>query len=278
MSENKNIDISEEIARTRAYFIFLIFVLMLVQIIDTYCTVVLGAIPSQIAKEFLSGYSENEQNAILALGASISSIGAYLIFFSQYLADKIGRKKMLAITVAGMGLACLMIMLSPNYAIYVLFALILGFFQRSDIWLIYINEEADRKKRALYTNIILLAGLIGAFIMLILRYIFITDTASNWMAMMLFPLIIGIPLCIFILLTLKESSKYQLMKEDNAIKERESRSFIGAIKAILQTENRKPYAAILIMSAMFGATAIYMLLFEKYISDVGTLSQLIIFS
>ena len=54
MSEKNNIDISKEMSITRAYFIFLIVVLMLVQIVDTYCTVVLGAIPSQIAKEFLS--------------------------------------------------------------------------------------------------------------------------------------------------------------------------------------------------------------------------------
>lgn len=272
MDEKKNIDISKEMSITRAYFIFLIVVLMLVQIVDTYCTVVLGAIPSQIAKEFLSEYSENQQNAILALGAGVSSIGAYTIFFSQYLTDKIGRKKMLAITVAGMGVTCVMIMLATSYIMYVILALSLGFFQRSDVWLIYINEESDKKKRAFYTNIILLAGLIGAFIMVILRSIFITDTASNWRAMMLFPIIIGVPLSIFILLTLKESSKYQLMKEDGSLKEK--KSFKEDIKAIFKTENRKSYAAILIMSLIFGATAVYMLLFEKYISDVGTLSQI----
>ena len=179
MAEKNNTDISKEISITRAYFIFLIVVLMLVQIVDTYCTVVLGAIPSQIAKEFLSEYSENQQNAILALGAGISSIGAYTIFFSQYLTDKIGRKKMLAITVFGMGVTCIMIMLATSYIMYVILALSLGFFQRSDVWLIYINEEADKKKRAFYTNIILLAGLIGAFIMVILRSIFITDTPSS---------------------------------------------------------------------------------------------------
>jgi len=271
-SENNNN--SKEIIRTRAYFIYLIIILMLVQIIDSYATVVPGAFPSKIAEEFLSDYSKNEQNAIMALGASIASVGAYLIFFSHYLADKIGRKRMLAITVIGMALASLMIILSTNYIQYMFFIFILGFFQTSDIWLIYINEEANKKKRALWTNIILLAGLIGAFIMVILRSMFITDTVSNWRAMYLFPLILGIPVCILILLTLKETSKYQLIKEQGLIKEKESTSFKKDLKALFQTEQRKPYTAILIMIAIYGGgTALYMGLFEKFISDTGALNQ-----
>jgi len=274
MTQSENDEISKEFTRTRAYFIYLIIILMLVQIVDTYCTVVPGAFPSKIAEEFLSEYSKNEQNAIMALGTSIASIGAFLIFFSHYFADKIGRKKMLAITVVGMGLASLMIMVSTNFVQYVIFIFIIGFFQRSDIWLIYINEEAEKKKRALWMNIILLAGLVGAFIMVLLRSIFITDTGSNWRAMFLFPLILGIPLCIVILLTLKESSKYQLIKEKGLTEEKESTSFKKDVKAIFQTENRKPYTAMLIMIAIYGGgTALYMGLFEKYISDSGALSQ-----
>ena len=149
----------------------------------------------------------------------------------------------------------------------------MGFFQRSDIWVIYINEEADKKKRAQWMNIILLAGLIGAFTMVILRSIFITDTVSNWRAMYLFPIIFGFPLCIIILLTLKETSKYELLREQGTIKEKESKSFKKDIKELFQTENRKPYIAMLIMSAIYGGTALYIGLFEKYVSDLGTLSQ-----
>ena len=78
MTQSQNDEISKEITRTRAYFIYMIIILMLVQIIDTYCTVVPGAFPSKIAEDFLGEYSKNEQDAIMALGASIASIGAFL--------------------------------------------------------------------------------------------------------------------------------------------------------------------------------------------------------
>ncbi|MBA7705415.1 hypothetical protein ES703_114244 [subsurface metagenome] len=81
-------------------------------------------------------------------------------------------------------------------------------------------------------------------------------------------------MCIVILLTLKESSKYQLIKERGLTEEKESTSFKKDVKAIFQTENRKPYTAMLIMIAIYGGgTALYMGLFEKYISDSGALSQ-----
>ena len=140
MAEN-NIN---DIKRTRAYFIYLILVLILVEILDSYATVIPGSFPSKIAEEFLGQYSTNEQNAIMALGAGIASVGAYLIFFNQYLADRLGRKIMLVITVLGMATASLLIMLSTNYFQYVVFVFLLNFFQLSDIWLIYINEEAEK--------------------------------------------------------------------------------------------------------------------------------------
>ena len=84
---------------------------------------------------------------------------------------------------------------------------------KSKITLIYIIEETTKEKRAFNSNIIRIAGTIGFIIAIILRSIFITDSESNWRAMMLFPIIFGFPLCIIVLLTLKETSTYQLMKE-----------------------------------------------------------------
>lgn len=92
MSENKNTDIS----KSKRYFKYLIFILILANIIDSYVTIVMGMVPSKIAEEFLSGYTTNEQNALMAIGASIASMGYYFIFINLYLADKIGRKKVLA--------------------------------------------------------------------------------------------------------------------------------------------------------------------------------------
>ncbi|TFG06576.1 MAG: MFS transporter [Promethearchaeota archaeon] len=272
MSEN-NSNNYNNLIRTRAYFAYLIVVLILVEILDTYATVIVGAFPSKIAEEFLSQYSENEQNAIMALGASIASVGAYLIFFNQYLSDKFGRKIMLVITVLGMATASLLMILSTNYFQYVIFVFLLNFFQLSDIWLIYINEEAKKDKRAFYTNILLIGGLTGAVIMVILRSIFITDTVSNWRAMLWFPIILGFPLALLIALTIKETKQYEIMKQEGKLREKKGKSFRQEVKEVFQTSNKKAYTAILVMSFIYGSSLVYLQLFEKYIADVGTLSQ-----
>jgi len=262
---------NKTISRTRAYFIYLIIILMVANAIDAYTTIVNGMFPSKIAEEFLSGYSTNEQNFILALGASIATIGYYFVFINLYLADKIGRKKVLAFTILGLALTCFLMMLSTNYWQYVSFWILLYLFFQSDIWAIYINEESKKEKRAFYQFIIMIAGLSGALLCIILRSIFITETRSDWRAMLIFPIIAGIPLGIIILLTLKESSKYQQMKEEQS--KIEKRSFKEDLKAIFQTENRKSYIALLFMSFIFGAATIWRNLFEKYIADIGTITQ-----
>lgn len=256
--------------QTKSYFKKLILVLMLVQILDSYATLFPGAIPSAIASEFLSGKPENVQNSIMAFASGLVTIGMMLLFFSQYLSDRIGRRKMLAISVGGMSIASLGMFLSVNFIMYMVFVFLLYFFFSSDIWLIYINEEVESNKRAFYSNIILMVGLVGAISMVICRLIFIREEDSFWRGMTLFPMIIGFPLCILIFLTLKETSRYQLMKESGI---RDQRSFKDDLSAIFKTENRKPYLFLLLIVFLRGGSSIYLTLFEKYIDDVGTLNQ-----
>ncbi|MFW9823454.1 MAG: MFS transporter [Candidatus Thorarchaeota archaeon] len=255
---------------SKRYFIYLIFVLMLVQILDSYATVFPSAIPSAIAGEFLSGKAVDVQNSIMALASGIVSIGMYFLFFSQYLSDRIGRKKMLAITVLGMGLASLGMFISINFVMYMVFVFFISFFFSSDVWLIYINEEAKPNKRALLSNLILMVGLLGPIIMVISRFIFISETNPFWRGMTFFPMIIGIPLCFIIYFTLKETSRYRIMKEKGPVL---SRSFKNDIISIFKTDNRKPYAFLLMIVFLRGISGIYLGLFEKYMSDVGTLTQ-----
>ncbi|GAH54134.1 unnamed protein product, partial [marine sediment metagenome] len=220
--------------------------------------------------EFLGELPTNEANSIVALAGSITSIGMYFLFFNQYLVDIVGRKLMLAITVFGMGISSLGMFLSVNYIMYVSFRFFLNFFFMSDIWLIIINEESKTNKRALNSNIILMAGLFGAIIMVMCRFTFITEVNPNWRGMTLFPIILGIPLFFVVYFSLKESSKFQLMKEN---REKKSRTFIGDIKALFQIDDRKPYIMILIISFLFGFSNLFIGLFEKYIADIGTISQ-----
>ena len=267
MTEIKSNDQS---VRSKSYFRYLIFVLMLVQILDTYSTLYPGSMPSKIVEEFFPGVPADVTSSIITLAGSIISIGMYFLFFNQYLVDKVGRKHMLAITILGMSIASLGMFLSVSYIMYVAFQFILYFFFMSDIWLIYANEESKQNKRALNTNIILMAGLLGAIIMVIFRLVFITDVNSYWRGMTLFPMVFGIPLSIVIYFTLKETSEFESMKDAT---ERDSRSFFGDIKSVFQSENKKPFIYILVISFLFGFSNLFIGLFEKYIADVGTIPQ-----
>ncbi|MHA2287194.1 MAG: MFS transporter [Promethearchaeota archaeon] len=267
MTENRNIAQPE---RSKSYFKYLIFVLMLVQILDTYSTLYPGSIPSLVVGEFLSGFPTNEANSIVALAGSITSIGMYFLFFNQYLVDIVGRKRMLAITVLGMSIASLGMFLSINYVMYISFKFFLYFFFMSDIWLIYANEESKQNKRAKITNIILMAGLLGAITMVIFRFVFITDVNPYWRGMTLFPIVFGVPLSILIYFTLKETEKFQSLKEG---REKISRSFIRDIKSVFQIENTKPFMFILIISFVYGFSNLFIGLFEKYIADIGLIPQ-----
>ena len=257
------------------YFKRLIFVLMLVQMVDSFTTVMPGAIVSAIANTFLPGIPTNEQDSIYAFGTAIISIGMCFLFISQYLSDKIGRKKMLIITVFGMSFAAVGMFFSTSFVMYMIFLFIMSFFFSSDIWLIYINEEAEPNKRAYYSNIILIAGLIGPIFMIISRLIFISDVNPYWQGMTFFPIILGFPLCFIIYFTLKETKKYEEMKGSGTIKKR---SFKEDLTAIFNTENRKPYMILLVIVFIRGMSGIFLGLFEKYLANVrltnpGAVSQ-----
>jgi len=267
MSETNKSDIT----RTKGYFIFLMIILSLVNMLDSITTVTQSLILSSIAQEFLSDYSANEQNAIMALGASITTLGFYFIFIAQYLADKIGRKKILALTAFGMGFMSLLVMLSTNYVQYVIFTMFLCFFFSSDIFVIYAQEESKKEKRAFNYSLIQFAGLGASIFAVIMRFIFITDTSSNWRVLFIIPSIMGIALCIIILLTLKETEKYEIMKEDPS--KIEKSSFREDVKALFQIENRKPFITMLLITFIFGLATLWKGLGEKFLFDAGTLTQ-----
>ena len=250
MSENNKSDIT----RTKGYFIYLMIILMLVNMLDSITTVTQSLILSSIANEFLSNYSENEQNAIMALGGSITTLGFYFIFIAQYLADKIGRKKILALTAFGMGFMSLLVMLSTNYVQYII-----------------AQEESKKEKRAFKYSLIQFAGLGASIFAVIMRFIFITDTSSNWRVLFIIPSIMGIALSIIILLTLKETQKYEIMNENTS--KIEKSSFREDVKALFQIENRKPFIAILLITFIFGLATLWKGLGEKFLFDAGTLTQ-----
>jgi MFS family permease len=266
MTENFN---GKTPTRSKSYFRYMLFVLMLITILDGYVTSVNPVIAQQMANTFFPDLSSDQQNSILQLGNAVVSVGLLVVFFMQYLADKIGRKKSLAITAIGMGIATLGMFFSQNYFMYVAFWFFLSFFMSSDIWLIYVNEEAKPKKRATTTNIVLAGGLTSGFLMFIFRTIFIPEEDPNpfWRGMFLLPMILGIIMGIVVLTTLKESSKYLENKDEL---KQESRNLIQDFKCCFDIEEKKSYKFLLLVNFIFTVSiAAYMTLKIKFLEDNG---------
>jgi len=136
--------------RTKKYFTYLVIILFLIQILDSYTTQVPNVIPSHIIEEFLSGVQYNE--AIYQLAVGIATCGTFLVFLIQFFADKFGRKIMLVITILGMSLSASLLIFSTNIIQYTLYLFVVYWFFSSDMWLIYINEESKPKSRAKWTG------------------------------------------------------------------------------------------------------------------------------
>ncbi len=256
-----------------SYFKYMIFVLILVQIVDTYTTSFPTMIPSQIISEFLSDFSGNVATAIFALITGIASAGMYICALNQYLSDKFGRKIMLVITIVGMVFVSLFIMFSQSIIDYTIYLFVLWFFTRSDIWLIYVNEEAPKDKRAVWTNVILIVGMFGVILAPILRSIFITDeSSSNWRSLPLFTIILGVPLALLILFTLKGTKIYEEMKETDKV-ERKRISFKENFKTLMKSSNKSQLIALMVMSFIMGINSIFRNLVEQLLTSSPYLDQ-----
>ncbi|TXT62026.1 MAG: hypothetical protein BAJALOKI3v1_690001, partial [Promethearchaeota archaeon] len=87
--------------RSKKYFIYMMIILALVQIMDAYTTSYTAAFPSKVIKEFLVdpfGMDPTIAQATMQIVIAIATLGIYFVFFNQYFSDKFGRKKMLFIT------------------------------------------------------------------------------------------------------------------------------------------------------------------------------------
>ncbi|MHA1472573.1 MAG: MFS transporter [Promethearchaeota archaeon] len=257
----------EKKGKRKRYARLMAIVMVLVLVVDSYTTALPNTLQAVVAAEFYPLLSLNEQNAILAIGTGIFSFGLWFVFFFQYSADTLGRKKLLFITVLGMAVALIGINFSANYAMYVIFMLFLLFFFNSDIWMIYVSESVKPRKRAKYTYLLLFVGAGGALIMAINRMIFLV-TLGVWRGITFFPIIVAIPLSIVIWFKLKESPRFQKIQKKK--KKKGKTSFKQNIVATFQIEERKSYVTLLWISFIFGVAFVAVnFLIQKYIIDQG---------
>ena len=264
---------SSSLRVSKGYFRYLVFVLILIEILDAYTTAYPLVIPSNVIDEFLADMDRNTAQAIFSIGAGIATIGMYFVFVNQYMADRIGRKKILAFTCFGMAFASLMMILSTSFIMFIVFLFLLYLFFSSDVWMIYINEECPDDKRAIWANIIVSGGIIGVFLSSILRGVFITETSpvGAWRGLSWFAVILGFLCMILVLFTLKETSTYLEHKELD--KKEKAPSFTENVKALFKSSRKNEYIVILFLALTNGLSYLFCIVGQEYMRTQGGLSE-----
>mgnify|MGYP000397904288 CR=1 FL=1 len=252
--------------RTRQSLLFLFLFMVINDIFDTYTTQLPNVIGSFVILEF--GINES----ILAFMTSIASIGMYFVFINQFLADFVGRKKMLFVVLFGMGAASFFLGISPSPVFYTLFLFLLYIFFSSDVWVLIMNEESPDDKRGLFTNLVLVFGVIGAIFIILFRETLLPSygwRSMTWFAMLAMPLA-----CLVFLF--KESRKFQEFK---AIEKEHETSLKTRIKKIFTHEERVCFLVIFSTSFILGLSYVLFALGEPFFkltkgfsdSDISTL-------
>ncbi len=249
------------------YFRYMIFILLFVEILDTYTTNYLNVVVSDISSEFFPLLSGDAAISFFQIFVAIATLGMYFVFLNQYLADRVGRKFLLVFTIFGMGIASLFIAFSTNIIVYTIFLFLLYFFFNSDIWVIYINEESPSGKRALYTNLVLVGGVIGALLIPVFHDI---ASLTNWRIMTYFAIILGIPLSFVIFFTFKETSKYLELKDNPSFEQGRHKIFKKNLQTIFKSTRKKEFLIILIISLIIGLNNLFILVGEDFLSDSFT--------
>jgi MFS family permease len=261
--------------RTKKYFIGLLIFLVFIQLLDSYSASYTGSFPSKIIEEFLSAYSQNKADSIMNLCIGLASLGMYFVFFSQGISDRFGRKPMLIITTFGMGIAALLLNFSTNIITYTIFLVFTYMFVSSDMWLIYITEESDARRRGFYTNLVMALGILGPIFIPLLRSVFITEGSpvGSWRGMTYFPMAIAFPLGILMIFFVKETSKYELNKKLQTDVTQKKNKIIKNMKLLFKTKRRNEVIVLSIMSFVLGLNYLLLQMAESFAASNTNLTE-----
>jgi predicted MFS family arabinose efflux permease len=109
-----------------------------------------------------------------------------------------------------------------------------------------------------------------------MRSIFITETSpvGAWRGMSYFPIFLVILLYIIIFFTIKESARYQEMKEGKIVEEKKDEiSFRENIRALFQSDRRKELIALYLMSYLCGLNFIFLQMVELHLATSTALKE-----
>ncbi|MBD3228987.1 MAG: MFS transporter [Candidatus Lokiarchaeota archaeon] len=240
------------------YFPLLIIFLCFNDIFDSYATNYPNSIGSFIELEFVVSHS------IFLIAVGIASIGTYFVFLNQYLSDLFGRRILLFAILIGIGVSSFIISISQNIIQYTIGLFLLYVFFSSDIWTIYLSEQASEKHRGKYISLILVFGAVGGALTVPLFRTFLIPN-FGWRSMTWFAfLAIPIAFCTFIF---KESKVYRDLKRDK--RKGPSIFNLDNFRKIFGMKMIKSTLTVSFLGFFIGFNYVFLLSGEPYLVDRG---------
>ncbi|GAB4332060.1 MAG: MFS transporter [Promethearchaeota archaeon] len=251
---------------------YLVAVLGLVQVLDSFSASYTATFPSKVIEEFLPNWPTNDADALMSLVFGASTFGLYFVFVNQYLADRVGRKPVLALTTLGMGASALLLSLSWNVSSFGFFLFVSLIFVGSDLWLVYVTEEAPAERRGLYTNVVMILGILGALVIPVVRGAALTDDSppGAWRLMTIFPVALGFPLAALVAFSVKETSVFSSVRPGPPDP---GEGLATNLRKLASSKQFRQLAVVCFMSLTLGLNYLLLQLGESYASTTIGLSD-----
>jgi len=244
-----------KVSYTKKYTYYTLLIMGMMNIIDIFTSNVGPLVASFVVEEFFisRGVPENEAYAQYGFAFAFLPLFFILGLAVRFIADRYGRRPALIINVVGMTVAGLLLYFSPTFLMYYIGAILGAIFLTADIQVLLMNEECPPEKRSQYVMYVMIMGLVGALLVILMRYLFMSGANPNWRALYLLPFIGGIIVSIIVIFTLKESSIYLTMKakrEANPEKFPEKESFVKSMKSVYKLDNFRTILLISIVGVL----------------------------
>ncbi len=229
--------------RNRKYLLFMIFFMGMVAVMDQYLSTIKTTAIPYILQEY--NISASQFSYLEALYLAFT----FLIFLLNGLTDIIGRRFSILILILIMGLSSLGVLLwTPTINMFMIFYTLAIFATVSNMWTIPVSEESPAQKRAKYTAIVYIIGLIP--LQSLFPPLLMNTLGLNWKWMYGIMFLFMLPL-IVMWFFMRETSRYELIKQERKAGLRKKHFFgIGVI-------NKQDIRYIIISSAIWLSWLVY---------------------
>jgi len=267
----------------QAYPVMLVLMIVLMHLLDTYASDITTKIQSLYINDFFVLGKGMSFEAGLQQATVIATIGYLFVAagpFYKSLMDKIGRKPLFVINSAGMAVGMGFCFLSPNFFVFALGVLFIGFFAMHDMQMLYIYEVAPAKLRSTLYFGCKFIGVFGTIAIPLMRDKYVQADGSGWRNVYALPAAIGLVIFLAAALVMRESPVFlenrlnHLKGSDSGTAAEKSEVKTGifpAIKYIFTHEQLKWLAisVMVICSSMYAIVSYY----ESYLAQTFSVEE-----